>query len=121
MKGGAASELEGQGEGGDLGGKSLILNLVISRYLGGQGQGLVALGKFVKMSFFVLRSWFPFIHGQGWSLLSFLIWSTRIYPDAPNPLPSPFDEPRKNSPRTRSRPVVCAKGVIAHRTSQHDH
>ena len=35
-------------------------------HLGGQGQGLVALGKFVKMSFFVLRSWFPFIHCQGW-------------------------------------------------------
>ena len=81
MKGGAASELEGQGEGGDLGGKSLILNLVISRYLGGQGQGLVALGKFVKMSFFVLStkavgSLLSMVRAG--SLLSFLIWSTRI-------------------------------------------
>jgi hypothetical protein len=34
--------------------------------LGGQGQGLVALGKFVKKSFFVkLGARIAFIHGQG--------------------------------------------------------
>jgi hypothetical protein len=39
----------------------------INLWLGGQGQGLMALGKFVKKSFFVqLGARIAFIHGQGW-------------------------------------------------------
>ena len=34
--------------------------------LGGQGQGLVALEKFVKRSFFVRPPVISFIHVQGW-------------------------------------------------------